>query len=312
MIRTIKYFDNNTSLPVALAQFFKDIDVPVTETGDAPTTIDALLGDNCRAEFTTICTDAYWFGLITDDAFEGISVDKPRLANLRNRAYDALMVFGVDIKRQNTAPSESPREGGVLPPTRTQLFNICRAFNREFPEQPVIVVFRYQGHFLSLGVCERLAYKDKSRIGDKVGKVSLLRDVDVRDGKTHAGHLRILQDMKIQRSGKNAVNTFEQLYAYWQSVLNVSVLNKRFYEELSNWYFWALGEVAFPDEPTDGDLDKLKTHRANNVIRLITRLMFTWFLKEKKLVSDALFDLDELTNAVDFQSLTPDEDSNSV
>lgn len=310
MIRTLKYFDNKTKLPTALAQFFKDIDVPINQTGDAPGSIENVLSAERAQAFKSICQDAYFYGLVNNDAFEGIDTNL-RLNNFRGKSYDAILVFGIDIKRLNT-------EGEEIAPTRTQLFNMCRAFNKEYPEMPVVVVFRYLNHFISIGVCERLAYKRTDKQGDKIGKVSLIRDIDTRDGKTHEGHRRILGSLAIQRSGKNAVNTFEQLYNYWISVLNVSILNKRFYEEISNWYFWALREVTFPNEPQlqsneskEQYDERLKTHRANNVIRLITRLIFTWFLKEKKLIPDTIFDIDELTEVVDFKSLIPSEDSSS-
>ncbi|MDR1792712.1 MAG: hypothetical protein LBR36_04650, partial [Bacteroidales bacterium] len=52
----------------------------------------------------------------------------------------------------------------------------------------------------------------------------------------------------------------------------VETLTKEFYAELSNWYFWALQNVQFPQ----GDNEV-------SVIRLITRLMFVWFIKQKHL-----------------------------
>ena len=305
MLRTLSYFQNGR-LNTALEKLFKDLDVPVVLTGEAPASISDILENNHKSTFDDYTSDVYWLGTVSDDAFEGISSNTPRLQNIRGRNYDFIMVFGIEIERLNT-------EGEEIMPTRTQLFDLARAFNREFPDQPVVLVFRYCHHFISVAVCERLAYKRSDMAGDKIGKMSLLRDVDVRDGKTHAGHLRILQEMAIQRSGKKAVNTFEELYAHWQRELNVSILNKRFYEDLSNWYFWAIRNVSFPNEPTDGDEEKLKTHRANNVIRLITRLIFTWFLKEKKLVSDTLFDIDELAaDTLKFDSLTPDASKDSI
>ena len=130
-----------------------------------------------------------------------------------------------------------------IAPTRSQLAEITRAFNREFYYTPVVVVFRYE-QFISIANAERITYKQEWREGEKAGKVSLLRDINV--AKPHTGHLKILQELTINRSGKGAVNNFAELYTYWQSVFNVSILNKKFYKELSDWYFWALHEVAFP------------------------------------------------------------------
>jgi hypothetical protein len=71
-----------------------------------------------------------------------------------------------------------------------------------------------------------------------------------------------------------------------EKTLDTSALNKRFYQELANWYFWVLPQARFPRHaPKDADgRDSL------SLIRLITRVIFCWFLKEKGLLPDALFD----------------------
>ena len=107
-------------------------------------------------------------------------------------------------------------------------------------------MFKYAG-YLGFANTERLKYKQEWREGEKAGKVSLLRDIDITN--PHSGHLRILKDLIIPDSGKNKVDSFAKLYAYWQDVFSVNILNKKFYQELSNWYFWAIKEVTFPDSP---------------------------------------------------------------
>jgi len=279
MIKAIDYFQD-MPLPKATAQLFNDLEVPLNRAGDSPARLGDILEKNFRDTFNHYVGDTYWVGQIDDNAFEGIEGGARELSQIRGKNYDTILVFALDIWR----------DGDRLP-TRSQLFDLARAFNREFPYQPVVVVFRY-GHFVSLAVVKRNDYQVKHIEGDKIGKMSLLRDIDIL--KPHTGHLRILQDMQIPRSGKKALTTFEGLYTHWQAALNVSTLNKKFYQELSNWYFWAIRHVQFPGEPDDADSETLKSHRAANVIRLITRLIFSWFLKEKKLIPDTLFDLDEL------------------
>ena len=81
-----------------------------------------------------------------------------------------------------------------------------------------------------------------------------------------------------------------ELHEAWQKTLDTSELNKRFFKELANWYFWAMDNVEFPD-----DLEKKKDVRnATNLIRLITRLVFIWFIKEKDLLPDLLFNKNHL------------------
>ena len=69
---------------------------------------------------------------------------------------------------------------------------------------------------------------------------------------------------------------------------SVEVLTKAFYQELSDWYAWAVKVVRFPNDiTTDKDDDKYNNISA---IRLVTRLIFVWFLKQKKLIPDEFFD----------------------
>jgi len=132
-----------------------------------------------------------------------------------------------------------------------------------------------------------------------------LRDIGIEN--PHVGHIKILEELKITMSGKKGINTFKGLYQYWQEVFSVNRLNKKFYTELSNWYFWAIKHVIFPSEPTihsmfaeTGSKDSKKLEvvkqefKAENVIRLLTRLLFVWFIKEKKLIPEDLFNLETL------------------
>ena len=75
-----------------------------------------------------------------------------------------------------------------------------------------------------------------------------------------------------------------------QIAFAVETLNKEFYIKLDSWYQCAKQEVVFPN---DEHLDELK-HTATSLIRLLTRLLFVWFIKEKKLVNPDLFKLEEL------------------
>ena len=77
---------------------------------------------------------------------------------------------------------------------------------------------------------------------------------------------------------------------------SVEVLTKAFYNELSDWNAWAIGSVVFPGEQLMDTEDKRIEHRSKNVIRLLTRLLFVWFLKQKNLIPWQLFD-EEYLNA---------------
>lgn len=85
-----------------------------------------------------------------------------------------------------------------------------------------------------------------------------------------------------------------------QKCFSVEPLSKQFYRDLSYWYFWSLNEIEFPNDQNENE-SKLK---ANAMIRLITRIIFVWFMKQKKLVPDALFDEGELQNLLQFDDST--------
>lgn len=71
---------------------------------------------------------------------------------------------------------------------------------------------------------------------------------------------------------------------------SVEVLTKAFYQELSDWYAWAVKIVRFPNKLDDkNDDDKYNSEAA---IRLVTRLIFVWFLKQKHLIPNEFFDED--------------------
>lgn len=75
---------------------------------------------------------------------------------------------------------------------------------------------------------------------------------------------------------------------------SVEVLTKAFYNELSDWYAWAIDSVEFPGMRVIEEADKKNEHKSKNVIRLLTRLLFVWFLKQKRLIPDELFDVEYL------------------
>ena len=97
-------------------------------------------------------------------------------------------------------------------------------------------------------------------------------------------------------------------YANIREAFSVEALTKQFYNDLFNWYTWALDPtsgVYFPNKPStiEDDFDNLDT----KMIRLITRLMFVWFIKQKDLVPDDLFNPDFLEHIlIDFDPQSMD------
>lgn len=223
--------------------------------------------------------ECYYIGEVCDEAING-SVDSDTkltedIEKLRaNEHYKSMMLFAVDLKSERNV-------------TRSDLAVLTRAFNRLVYNFPVTVIFR-QGQYLSIGTCERTEFKQewKQGQGEKLGKVSLLRNVDCLN--PHRGHKDILKGMEC-----SDCTTFDKLYEKWQKVFNSELLTKQFYNDLFEWYQWAVDpetKVTFP-----GDVDTQDDDREDidtRIIRLITRLMFVWFIKQKDLVPSKIFDKD--------------------
>ena len=76
-----------------------------------------------------------------------------------------------------------------------------------------------------------------------------------------------------------------------KEAFSVDQLTKEFYNKLFAWYQWAMqGDVTphpFPNDPDTPVDDREKL--SEGLIRLITRLMFVWFIKQKGLVPKELF-----------------------
>ena len=289
----------------AIKHLFGELAIPVDYVTEQAVRVEDILGDHHNPDNASqdLIDEIYPVGIIDDAIFEGqktfATIDEVREGIAAD--YEGLVVLGVTLHSR----------ANDLLPTRTQLADITRAINRAFLTAPVVVIFRYGDH-LTLANTKRTAYQQTWREGEKVGKVSILRNINIHH--PHTAHQRVLQRLAISRSGSKAINNFKALYQYWQEKLDVSVLNKAFYQELANWYFWAIRHVQFPGEPERAKGEKeaefnerLKSHRAQNVIRLVTRLMFSWFLKEKGLIPASLFDqqhLRSLLNLEDEQAST--------
>ena len=174
--------------------------------------------------------------------------------------------------------------------SRTQLANITRFINKKI-EQPIMVIFHY-GHFLSLAIINRREHKQAK--GKKVlEKVTLIKDINLN--KPHAAHRNILAELSLERLIEiEGVHNFDTLHKAWSGILDTEPLTREFYGKLYKWYQWAVDECQFSDN--DKELQ---------IIRLITRLLFIWFLKEKQLVPANLFENDsaeEYLNRFDLET----------
>ena len=232
----------------------------------------------------------YYIGNIDEDTLSGSgeakSIEAVESATSEGK-YESMMVFAVDIA-----------DGKTL--TRSECAALTRGFNRIAAAQPVILFVR-EGNKLSLSTCERMEYSQEWRRGEgeKLGRVSMLKGIDCC--KPHRGHIDILKSL-----GDKHYPSFDELYKHWMDVFSAQPLTKGFYRDLFEWYQWAVApetKVSFPGDVStqDDDREDIDTR----VIRLITRLMFVWFIKQKGLVPDRIFNIDDLKKILkDFDPLS--------
>ena len=122
---------------------------------------------------------------------------------------------------------------------------------------------------------------------DVLEKVTLIKDINFSE--PHRAHIDILYELAFEPLNRtHGVQDFVDLHRAWAITLDTEELNKRFYRELFNWFEWAVSEARFPTK------EKRVLKSEEHVIRLITRLLFVWFMKEKGLVADELFNEQEV------------------
>ena len=192
--------------------------------------------------------------------------DQPTLgfesSGIDNSVYQSYLFFALKLRGSSYS--------------RTKLSQLTREINKLTP-MPAMVIFQH-GRLLTFSVIDRRLHKrDESR--DVLEKVTLIKDINL--GKPHRAHIDILFDLSHRQ---RQFLDFNSLHEAWKEALDTEALNRDFYKELFKWFEWAVSEAKFPTTET-------KTlGPQEHVIRLITRLLFVWFLKEKGLVAEELFE----------------------
>ncbi|MXV82012.1 hypothetical protein F4Z98_01445, partial [Candidatus Poribacteria bacterium] len=172
--------------------------------------------------------------------------------------------------------------------SRTKYAEFTREINKRL-FTPTVILFR-AGNRLTVAFADRRPDKtDEDR--DVLGQVTLIKDI--RLNNPHRAHLDILSELSLEEcvkwiDEKKKSKNFDGLLAAWLAKLDTEELNKQFYRKLFAWYEWAREEATFPTD------ENRVIKPAEHVIRLITRLLFIWFIKEKGLVADALFNKSQI------------------
>ena len=166
---------------------------------------------------------------------------------------------------------------------RGRLAAFAREINKAFP-MPCGVIFRASDGRLSFAFAHRrrnLRHADR----DVIGAVSLIREIDPVN--THRAHLDILSELSLGErlkwmDSRGKSRNFDGLLDAWLAALDTETLNKAFYKDLFGWFQRAVRDAKFP-------ADKPEITPEEHAIRLITRMLFVWFVKEKGLVDENLF-----------------------
>ena len=216
-----------------------------------------------------------------------IEDDPEQMTLLESNAFDkgnikSFLFCAVELKDNNYS--------------RTKYAEFTREINKRL-FAPTVILFRAADR-LTIAFADRRPDKtDDDR--DVLGQVTLIKDI--RLNNPHRAHLDILSELSLETcvqwmNDKKKPKNFDGLLAAWLAKLDTEELNKQFYRKLFAWYEWAIEEATFPT-------DENRTLKPEeHVIRLITRLLFIWFIKENGLVADALF------NKAQIQDLLKEDD----
>ena len=266
------FTDNSQSLFESSIIFLSKLGIHCsTETG-GPIPVSCFF-DNGMPQYLSEAleniTNTYFIGVANNDSLSGSTTkdsldDIAKLSQDRGK-YDGMLIFACDAKHN-------------VKISKLEVSSLTRAFNRIASENPVIFILR-QDDYISLATCERI--DNSNGTGDKLGKVRTLRNINCR--KPHRGHIDILEMLR-----EKSYTTFDELYNHWMEVFSNELLTKKFYSELSDWYAWAVKIVRFPNDIRTEKDDTI--YNQESCIRLITRLIFVWFLKQKHLIPEEFFD----------------------
>lgn len=253
--------------------------------------------DPAKALFSDWETADILFQLTDDDLARTASLFKEtQVVPGLLRSY---VFFAIELSGENHAAN------GVY--ARGRLTSIARQINRVFP-MPVMVFLKHKSGgkpVLSIAVINRRQNKVNSG-RDVLEKATIVRDISLSD--PHRGHRDILASFalpQLKHPKRLPIDNFDALHTCWERIFNVELLNQDFYDDLANWYFWAKKYAHFPlyDESHDryelfNDSDKVREHESKNLIRLLTRVLFVWFIKQRGLVHESLFNATDLEREI--------------
>ena len=279
--KTLCRFSNNGDLREACMSLLDYFKIKFTQISPASLPPEMFFEDKFASKNAALIDkieNISAVGIASQDTFQSLipaTISQEDWERLReNDHYKEMAFFSIEVSSALT---------------RTEIAAITRAFNRRMHYRPVVLFFRF-GELLTMATCERSEYIKSGYEGEKVGKVTILRDINCSN--THRGHKDILESLDISEC-----ESFDDVYSKWLQTFSNELLTKKFYEQLYRWYQWAIEPstgVTFPNIVGNTDDDQADT--STSIIRLITRILFVWFIKQKGLTPDKLFETSELSN----------------
>jgi hypothetical protein len=285
-------FTQKQGLYLATKQLFADLGFTIygiSQPKSLADTLDSLppsyLIAQHHAQLLRGEQDAYFVGVLNQESLNDEVQQAFDIQAMRKGKYqDGLGVFALDIDFE---------------PKKADLVALVRMFNRNFEQSPVILLMRYlkkdqegkESYHISIASAFRRDRLKKSQYeGEVVEKVTLIKDISTT--LPHRGHIQILKEMKAEKEGRK-ITSFDELYQQWLNVFDLNVLNKKFYKEVADWYLWASKEVKFPQIRPEGKQNEMienAVYQQESVLRLFTRLLFCWFMKEMQLIHPKTFE----------------------
>lgn len=197
-----------------------------------------------------------------------------KLGEIEYDNTDKLMVFTCKYQGELTSRSSKKAQYEIAK----------KALKEDFQDGAVFVFYDQAGRFRFSFI--RRNYGDKNQKFTPWKRYTYFVEPDAKTNRTF-----------IERIGTCNFDSLDNI----QQAFSVEKLTKDFYKELSDWYFWAIKNVSFPNDIAD-DSDNEK-YNSENIIRLITRLIFVWFLKQKGLIRNELFEPKSLSEIlIDFDA----------
>lgn len=206
-----------------------------------------------------------------DQGYEEFS-DFIKLGSAKFSDEDELLVFSCQYRGELTQRSSKKKQ-----------FEIAKsALKEEFKDGAIFIFYDEEGRF-------RFSFIRRN-YGDQDEKYTPWRRY------TYFVQPGLPNKTFRNRIGNCEFTTLDEI----QNAFSVEPLSKEFYKRLSHWYFYALDHVEFPNDRNEDEY----TVKANGLIRLITRIMFVWFMKQIRLVPNELFDRDHVDKLLNDQDAT--------